>query len=451
MKISTVMPIRKIKGTNKCEEFRPINMLPTIEKIFEKIVYKQIVEYIEKQNIICTEQSGFRQKHNCETAIQNVIYDWKNNLENNEVTVALFLDLKRAFETLDRERLLTKLKSYGIGGSVLGWLKNYLENRLQRTKCGNSVSGNREIDIGVPQGSVLGPLLFLLYINDIGKAITLCNYHLFADDTLLYLAGKNCDEVIEQLNSILGRLNQWLQTNKLKLNIDKTKCMIISSKEQHPTQTVKIDNQCIEVVHKIKYLGIIVDNRLHFRDHAEYISGKIAQKIGVLRRVRSNVSAQTALLIYKTIVLPHFIYCPTVLYSMYGGDVERLQKLQNMAMRVILKCNRYTKITDMLNTLEWLNVTDLIKLKVLQFIHKIKLGLAPEYLSHKLNPIKTVHKYATRQCDNLYLQSVTKHSSVNALFYKGIRLYNKLPDYTKNCKNIKSFNRDVKQWLLSRE
>lgn len=163
LKQSTIVPIQKISGTNKIEEFRPINTLPCIEKLIEKIAYEQLVNYVNENNYLPEVQSGFRKAHSCETSINYVLADWKEAMESNKITVAVFLDFKRAFETLDRNILLEKLKAYGIHGSAIKWFQSYLEGRKQVVKFNGVISDSEDVEIGVPQGAIMGTLLFTMY------------------------------------------------------------------------------------------------------------------------------------------------------------------------------------------------------------------------------------------------------------------------------------------------
>ena len=192
MEVATIVPIPKVLGTRKAEEYRPINMLPVVEKNLEEIVIRQIKTFITKNDILAVEQSGFREKHSTETAVQLVVSNWMEAIDIQDMIIgAVFLDFKRAFETIDRNLLLNKLGKLGLGNKVIDWFRCYLYNRRQTVKIDNDVSGEIDVLHGVPQGSKLGPLLFILYVNDIVKIVDKCKIHLFADDTLIYILGNN--------------------------------------------------------------------------------------------------------------------------------------------------------------------------------------------------------------------------------------------------------------------
>jgi len=255
-KNSVLIPTPKVNGTMKCEEFRPVNMLPNYEKILEGVVKQQINSHMDSNKIIINEQFGFRKNHSCETALNMIQMDWKNDIDNGNVVIAVFLDLKRAFETVDRKRLLRKLRKYGINGVELKWFESYLSERTQCTKFGGVTSAKIPTRLGVPQGSKLASELFLLYVNDIIKSVVHSKLALFADDTLVYISGKNVQEVVDKLNEDLSRVNSWLNVNKLKLNVHKTKYMILNNGKNSDLDNVcvTIDGSEIERVNEFKYL-----------------------------------------------------------------------------------------------------------------------------------------------------------------------------------------------------
>ncbi|XP_075158150.1 uncharacterized protein LOC142231427 [Haematobia irritans] len=251
LKESYVIPIPKIKNTDNPNEIRPVNMLPILSKILKKVIYTQLNSYFESNNVFIETQSGLRHNHNCESLLNLVITQWKSEVTNKNCIIAVFLDLKRAFETVDRELLVQKIEKYGVKGVESKWFKSYLEERTQRTKCGLYVSSGSTVGIGVPQGAILGTLLFLIYINDLKNILRNTKLCLFADDALLYITGKNTNECISKLNEDLRAVEKYLKMNKLKLNINKTNVMIINGVIEG---NILIDEQEVNQVEEIKYL-----------------------------------------------------------------------------------------------------------------------------------------------------------------------------------------------------
>jgi hypothetical protein len=449
LKISTVVPIQKVRGSNKCADLRPINMLPIAEKILEEAVITQLKEFVKTENILVPEQSGFREKHSTETAIQLVLSNWMEATDDGETIIAaVFLDFKRAFETVDRELLLYKLERIGIGGIVLKWFRDYLVNRKQKVKHGNELSSEIPIVYGVPQGSKLGPLLFLLYINDIVAAVENCRVHLFADDTLIYCIAKKEEDIVNTLNLDLSSVESWLKNNKLKVNATKTKAMIIENRNVNLNNIkLYIDNTKIELVNSFKYLGVIIDHKLKFNDHAEYIIKKIAKKVGVLGRLRNSLSKMAKICIYNAIVRPHFNYCATVLHMIDQRYVYRLQLLQNRAIRIIYRGNRYSNIKRMMRELKWLDVRKGILMNVLIFMFKFDNELLPEYFNKYIIRNKDIHPYSTRNKNNLRDIRAKKNKTKRCILYNGIASYNRLPENLRQVNKLEDFIEQVKQYL----
>lgn len=435
-KETTITPIQKVHKTKRCEEFRPINTLKTCEKILEKVVKEQLYKYMEDSSILSKYQSGFRKKHSCETAVNYVVNRWKS-IEKNNKMMAIFLDFKRAFETIDRKIMLQKLETYGVKGKELEWFKSYLENRIQITKVNGRTSAPIINDFGVPQGSILGALLFIIYINDIPNVLENCEIVLYADDTLIYNEANTEEECLENLQKDIKNVNIWLKMNKLKLNENKTKIMEINMTSN---MTIEINNKIIEKVESIKYLGFVIDKNLKFKEHIDYICKKIGKKIGFFKRIRNKVSMITAINIYNTIIKPHFEYGSTILYTCCLNEhLNRLQKLQNRAMRTILKCNRYTPIQMMLNTLEWLNIRQRLRLNTIVFIRKMANGDAPGYLRSQIKYVGDIQPYNLRNSDNFNVARARTTQMQRTLFYKGLQTYNEIPNEIRNENNIVTF------------
>lgn len=442
-KVSTIIPIPKNNNPILDEEYRPINMLPVYEKILELVVQTQILKHISANEILIAEQSGFRKNHSCESSLNFVLNSWKKDLEDGKVIVSVFLDFKRAFETINRKILLKKLQKYGFSGNIIKWFDSYLKNRTQQTKINEFTSSKKENNTGVPQGSVLGPLLFIIYINDIKNCIGNSKINLFADDTLLYVSAKNADEAINKINEDLKHLLKWLNENQLKLNISKTKAMIISNKTNiEKSLHILLGDEKIDFVEEMKYLGIILDNKLNFNAHTEYLRGKIIKKYHVMRRIDKKTTAYSQILLYKSLIAPHFEYCSSILFLLNKNQLNTLQKLQNKIMRLILKVKYDTSIKFMLDCLQWMSVEQRIIFNTLKFIWKMEQKLLPDYMCTNLIQRQDVRNYNLRNNTEYNIPHFTKSSSHNSLFYKGIDLYNKFKKQFPRNNKLCDFNRN---------
>lgn len=452
LKISVIVPIAKVPSPTLPEQFRPINLLPTIDKIIEIVLRDQLKLFFERNNILYSGQSGFRDGHSCETALQFACFNWREEINKGKVVLSVFVDLKRAFETIDRKLLLYKLQKYGIKSDAIKLIHNYLQGRYHQTRVGNSVSNGTECNFGVPQGSVLGPLLFIIYINDIKDALQQSFVSLFADDTLISVAATNFEEAVRTLNSELSILYDWLCINKLKLNANKTKFMAMGSKSTcnnfaERNFIICINNIAIEQVYTIKYLGVILDPQLTFNSHADYLCRKLGKKIGFFRRIASNLSQWSRNLVYNTIVYPHFNFCMSLLLSCNKEQVSRLQVLQNKCMRVVLKCNIYTPIKNMLQTLNWLSIEQNIKKATLVVIYKMMHQLTPKYLSELLVTRQHLHSRHLRSDENFNINFSNKTFLMGSLLINGIHLFNNLPKEIKDSSNLNLFNKKLCKYL----
>lgn len=248
----------------------------------------------------------------------------------------------------------------------------------------------------------------------------------------------------------MKNISNYFKKNKLKMNVNKTKAMMISNKKVNTSNvSIKIDNEIIEFVSEIKYLGVIIDSKLNFEKHVDYICKKASRKVGVLNRIKNKIKTEQRICLYKSIIAPHFEYCPTIIFLLNETQIARLQKIQNRAMRAVMRVNRRTSIKLMLDTLGWLSVRQRSILLTLQFIHKIKLGLTPNYLCDILTKNSERHNYNLRNVEQFAIPNYKKKSNQNSLFYKGLQLYNGLNEETKNENRLKIFINETKKWIKS--
>lgn len=447
-KKSLVVPLPKVPNSQKPEDRRPINMLPLYEKVIELIVKEELMSFLNNHDILLPEQSGFRKHHSCETALNSLLFKWKNALEDRKVVLAIFLDLKKAFETIDRNKLISTLHNIGISGKVIDWFKSYLTMRTQATIYRGQESDYKYVDLGVPQGSVLGPILFILYVNDIKDVVTLGNINLFADDTVLFVIADSIAEAYSVMKLELSKLTEWLKMKKLKLNVKKTKYMLITNKiRTGHVDTLSIDGEVVEQVNVVKYLGVMVDEKLNFNEHIDYIIRKAASKYGMLCKINKFLSFDNKVMLYKTLVAPHFEYCASILFLASKRQMTRMQTVQNRTMRLILGCDRMTPSRLMRDMLQWMPVKDRITLRTLTLVFKIKHGLTPTYLTENIQYGSDVHQYETRRANDFRLPNLTMTGTQNSLFFKGFRLFNTLPDEIKGETNELRFKHKCIQFL----
>lgn len=289
------------------------SILPTVAKVAEKWVAKQLSTYLnEGHTPLHSMQFGFRSNHSTETANCYLLQNMKSKLDGGGVIGAVFLDLKQAFDTVNHEVLLSKLTLFNFSVEAIKWMTYYLANRKQSVRLGNSQSVYQNCNIGVPQGSILGPILFSLYINDLPLVCSSVSIQMYADDTVLYVHGKNKQQAANILTEVLVHVSDWLSNSYLHLNISKTVCMYFSQKPTvipHPDVFVK--GEKLKVVSDFKYLGIILDSQLTFQKHAKKVAKIIQFNLANFRHIRPCLTIEAAKLFMHSMTFSHITYCFT--------------------------------------------------------------------------------------------------------------------------------------------
>ena len=322
--------------------------------------------------------------------------------------------------------VVNKLSKNFCSTNVTNWFRSYLTNRKQRTKFNNEFSKEIDVEIGIPQGSVLSCLLFIIFINDIRAVFIYCIIRLFADDTLIEIECDNIADGFKKLQVDLNNLFNYLCACKLSLNVDKTKFMIVSSKKINHQAELLLNNTKIEQVKEFKYLGVMLDDKLTMEAHTDFICKKLNKKFYVFKRCEKKLNLNGKLSFCNSLVLPHFDSCGSILFLLNNSQINRIQVIQNRFMRTVLRRDTRTHITDMLNDLKWMSVSQRIHYNALKFIHKITTGNSPKYLEAKIIKVNQVHGRTTRQINNYYIPLCTKESTRNLLLVKGLKLFNEL-------------------------
>ena len=383
-KIAKVFPVYKGEERSNPNNYRPISVISVIAKIFEKIISDQLYNYLTINELINESQSGFRSKHSTQTALLSATNDWYRNIDDNLLNLVIFIDLKKAFDTVDHAILLQKLEFYGVKGLALSWFKSYLTDRQQKCYINGNQSESCHLTHGVPQGSTLGPLLFLLYINDLPDCLQHSSARMYADDTNLTITTKTVTKASETANEDLENVKQWLLANKLSLNLTKTEYMIIASNYKldnlGTNQTIYIDRIPVKRVYSTKALGMQIDDKLTWSKHVEHMAKKISSALGGLRRARPYVPLDTLISIYHALIQPLFDYCDVVYDNINKGLNERLQKLQNRAARIITRSNYDVRSVDILKQLEWDTLSQGRFKPKATAMYNIMNGNAPYYL-----------------------------------------------------------------------
>ena len=449
-KYARVTPLYKQGDRGDVNNYRPISVIPIVAKVFERIVYEQLYAYLEEHDILCQNQSEFRANHSAVTALLEATDSWAYNIDNGKINGVIFLDLKKAFDTVDHQILLSKLSYYGIHGKSLKWFQSYLENRTQKCSVNGSLSNSCSLTCGVPQGTILGPLLLLLYINDLPNCLTNCKSRMYADDTHLTYASSNLENVQFCLNEDLANVFDWLQANKLTLNMTKTEFMLIGSRQRLDTlttsPTIRMNSTQVSNVRATKSLGVMIDDKLDWHNHIEKLTKKIASGIGALKRIRHLIPASTLHLIYQALIKPHFDYCDIV-WSNCGKTLrDKLQKLQNRAARVLTFSNYDADTTELLEFLGWKNLARQQEIHKATMMFRCLHGLAPEYLCSKFTWRDSA--YNLRDSENkLNVPLPRTYYYRNSFSYNGATLWNSLPCDIRNIESLGVFKRKINDIL----
>ena len=444
-----VTPIFKEGSCHETNNYRPITVLSIVSKILERAVHDQLYQHLHTHNLLNKWQSGFRPHYSTTSALTYVNEEILKHIDNGKLIGIVFLDLKKAFDTVDHELLIQKLPHYGITNNTLLWINNYLNNRTQITKINDINSDSMPIKCGVPQGSILGPLLFTIFINDLPDTIKHCNVTLYADDTALIVAGKTSDEIQNYLKKDLVNTKKWLDDSKLSLNVNKTKSMLIGTNQRLAKTTplaLKIDNKPIEQVHAFKYLGLWIDSNYKFKTHLDKIKHKIAFKVISLMRIKSYISKKYRQLIFNALISPHFDYVSTIWSSSSSSLLKPLSRLYSKAGKTILNLPMRTPTKEVLHTLNWPPLHKRWDLHKCLITHKILNKKMPDYLKNTFTYVFNTHNRTTRSSQSklLALPPIKTNYGKNRLGYSGASIYNELPPAIREITSIPSFKSRLK-------
>ncbi|KAL5249657.1 hypothetical protein ACHWQZ_G018500 [Mnemiopsis leidyi] len=337
LKIAKVIPIHKGGSKTEVSNYRPISLLGSMSKVYEKLMHSRVLDFLDKNNSLFENQYGFRPGRSCEHALLNAQNSILHSLNKNQVSLLLLLDYSKAFDLLDHETLLRKLEHYGIRGIVKEWFRSYLTNRTQYVSINDTYSESKSIDFGVPQGSILGPLLFVIYINDLPGISSLAKFILYADDANIIVSGSSLDEVSRKANELIGSLVDWVGVNGLSLNVKKTCYMIFSRTRLNLDRfTISIDNTVIERKTRARFLGVIMDEKLTWAEHIKAIKAKMTRYIGVMYKLKRLLPVSARLQVFQSLVQSHLNFCSLVWGFASKNHIESLFTKQKQAMRTVM-------------------------------------------------------------------------------------------------------------------
>ncbi len=445
-KAAQVTAIYKDGKRDEPSNYRPISVLPTCSKLLERVIHTQLYAFLKASGLLSKAQSGFRAGHSTVTCMIDFLHAIYQGIDNGETSGVLFLDLRKAFDTVDHYILLRKLRSIGLKESAVTWFRSYLTNRMQSVKYNGEVSDPLPITCGVPQGSILGPLLFIIYVNDMPDAFVGPKLNLYADDTAISVRSSDPQQLQLLLQVQINTAADWLQRNRLSLNVSKTKIMVFGTStmvNRAMDIEVMYGQDSIELVDRFKYLGMILDNTLSFKYHVDYVCRKIIPRLKMLSKMRSIANESICLYLYKTLMLPLFDYGDVIYDCIFQQDSEKLQKLQNAALRIIYKKPHDTPIVELHRLGKIYRLEDRRHYHVCHQTYKCLNDLAPKHLGAEFIRPDAVHSIQTRfategnlTVPQVQLQLCTRDFYVRAPFYWNLIDYDvKTSDSLQSFKN----------------
>ena len=455
-KEAKVTPLHKNGSHQEVNNYRPISILPVMSKILEKHVHDCLSKFLHEFRLFHKTQSGFRSQHSCETALVHMIDSWLNALDSSKMIGVVLVDFKKAFDLVDHQILLSKLEIYGIKENALIWFNSYLTHRMQQVSVDNNKSEFQQVKHGVPQGSILGPLLFLLFINDLPLYLNNVKADLYVDDTTLYDIQHTVEDIEKNLQTALRNLYTWCQCNGMVLNSAKTKVMLITTYQKRQRLSreelvLEFNTDSLSMITTDKILGVYIDNNLTWSDHIKHLSKKISSNIWLLSKIKKFLSQAHRVQFYKSYIQPHIDFCSIVWGSSSEANKLKIYRLQKRACRVILDYD-VENSHEAMNSLKILSIYDRLYLRKAKFMFKIYDNMAPEYISEN---------FSLRNNDN---SSVILRSSAAGCFvppkprtecfkhslrYSGCLIWNSLPEEIKNSQTLDTFHNRCLKWLVS--
>ena len=455
LKVAKVIAIFKDGPEDDRGNWRPISITCCTSKLIEKLVKKRLIPFLKRNNIISKYQFGYRSNHSTTHAILNISDNILQNFDKKKNTVSIFLDLSKGFDCVDHKILLKKLHHYGIRGVAHDFFKSYLTNRQQYTLVDGVVSQWLTVLCGVPQGSVLGPLLFLLYTNDLSNASDF-QINLFADDTCLSLSHNNINVLRRRCNAEAARVNEWFIANRLTTNSKKASNYLLSEYNSNDSNrpvsfNIVMGNVNLRRVNTFKYLGVMLDENVTWSNQVEHLSTKLSRSAGIFSKLRYYLDNKTLVQMYHALFNSHLQYGILCWGSSSATNLHQLQVLQNRAIRNMMKAPRFFRLDNYYLNLRILKVHDLFNLEIAKFMHSHHNNILPDCFRSFFQESGINHDHNTRSSNSLSYDTIfcrTLRGQRSIRFY-GPKIWNEIPLTTKSAAK-KSFKKLYKSLVFSK-
>lgn len=444
LKKAIVYPVFKGGDPKNPTNYRPISVLPAINKVFEKLLSARLSNFLDSTALLNPRQFGFRQGSSTEVAVLELVDDIAHSVDQKLIAGVVFLDLSKAFDTIDHLLLLKKLDAYGIRGVANDLLRSYLSDRQQKVMISGVGSDFRSVKCGVPQGSNLGPLLFLIYINDIAKLRIKGHPRLFADDTAITYKANSITELYAEMSNDLQLVTAFLENNLLSLNLRKTKLMVFGAREDHsvPHPVLIVNGVTIEEVSSYKYLGIHIDNNLRWDYHIKQIVANCASLCGMLRKLSKFVPQHVLLKVYFAFIHSRYQYGITTWGSTYNTHLKDIQVQQNRCMKAIFKLEFLYPTNLLYSNPEHtiLPIQGLFTMRTCVIMFKILNNLN---LHHNWNFSTALHQHHTRYAHLLQRTGFRTEIGRKRFQNMGPHTYNQIPEELKHAQTVHQFKRSL--------
>ena len=442
LKLADIIPIHKKDDKSKKENYRPISILPTLSKVFEKVLLNQLDKF--SQEILSPYLCGFRKGYSTQHALFNLFQNWQKCLDKSGVVGTLLMDLSKAYDCISPGLLVAKLAAYGLDTDSLRLLYNYLTQRKHRVRIGSSLSDWLELILGLPQGSILGPILFNFFINDLISTIQETHVCNFADDTTIYACENNTSDALTKLSKDCDRAIKWFQDNSMEANPNKFQLMFLGTKEDNLSLLVNGSN--ITSCNEVRLLGVTIDNKLTFEKHISNICCTAGKRTKALLRIRKYLNYEQAKCLTEAYIFSSFRYCPLIwMFGSKTGNTS-INKVHYRALRALYQ-SPFSSFQELLQRGNLLTIHG-------QNIHSL---LTEVYKCvHQLNPMMTWNYFTTKSASydlrsghQLELPPVrTIHNGLNSVLFRASFLWNSLPKATKESKSISVFQNNLHRFNL---